>query len=287
MNALACLLVVLIHVLSIGISSADPSSWQAAVIYFPWRLSSFVVPMFLYTGAIKVACQFMDTKITLKVYVRYCMRRIQKIYIPYVIWVITYYFSFKQINYVHGNLKEFLSYLFIGNLSSPFYYIVIIMQFYFLMPLWVWMLKHISAYIAIGVSLLITFCMQQCSHILSLCGITFAYSDRVFLTYMIFWTVGLYVGKNYNSVISTLSGKSGQIICGVTILLCAGLAYIQYSIRSLGLNMNDIKMAADFLSIMFVHSVCLKLTHAPGAIQQYLQKLYESSFFSIFRTVCF
>ena len=55
MNAIACLLVILIHVLSLGISSVTPTSWQAAVIYFPWRLAAFVVPMFLYTGAVKMA----------------------------------------------------------------------------------------------------------------------------------------------------------------------------------------------------------------------------------------
>ena len=32
MNAAACLLVILIHVLSVGIVEADPASWQAAAV---------------------------------------------------------------------------------------------------------------------------------------------------------------------------------------------------------------------------------------------------------------
>ena len=88
MNAIACLLVILIHVLSIGISSVTPSSWQAAVIYFPWRLAAFVVPMFLYTGAVKMALHFMDRELTLGGYLRYMLQRIQKIYLPYVLWVV-------------------------------------------------------------------------------------------------------------------------------------------------------------------------------------------------------
>ncbi len=43
--------------------------------------------------------------------------------------------------------------------------------------------------------------------------------------------------------------------------------------------MADVKMVADLLSIMFVHSVSLQLTHAPNGVQNVLQKLYESSFF--------
>lgn len=218
MNAIACLLVILIHVLSLGITSANRTSWKAAVIYFPWRLAAFVVPMFLYTGAVKMARRFMGETITVRTYVRYCVQRIQKIYVPYLIWVILYYACFQQINYVRGEPQEFFSYLLIGNLSAPFYYIVMIMQFYFLMPLWVWMLKHILAWLAVSISLLITFCMQQCS-------------------------------------------------------------YIQYAGCYLGFNMNDIKMVSDLLSIVFLHSVCLKLTRAPNTIQHFLQKLYESSFF--------
>ena len=279
MNAIACLFVILIHVLSLGISSAERTSWQAAVIYFPWRLSAFVVPMFLYTGAVKMARQFMDREVTMKEYGQYFLHRIQKIYIPYVLWTVLYYLSFMKIDFVHGNLKEFLSYLLIGNLASPFYYIIIIMQFYFLMPLWIWMIKHLSAYLAIGISLLITVCMQQSSYILSLFGLTFAYTDRIFPTYIIFWTVGLYVGKYYESIVPTFTGKLGQIIGGVVIVLCAGLAYVQYTGRALGLYMADVKMVADLLSIMFVHSVSLQLTHAPNGVQNVLQKLYESSFF--------
>ena len=273
MNAIACLLVILIHVLSIGISSVTPSSWQAAVIYFPWRLAAFVVPMFLYTGAVKMALHFMDREITLGGYLRYMLQRIQKIYLPYVLWVVIYYACFLRIGYVRGEGREFFSYLLLGNLSSPFYYIVIVMQFYLLMPFWLWMVKHIPAYLALGVSLL------AFSFILSLGGIDFPYSDRIFLTYLLFWVAGLYVGKHYDLVTASLSGGLGQVICGGVVLVCAWLAYLQYSGHSLGLNLNDVKLVADLLSIALVHAVCLRLACAPGTLRRGLERLYQSSFF--------
>lgn len=178
-----------------------------------------------------------------------------------------------------GKPQEFFSYLLLGNLSSPFYYIVIVMQFYLLMPLWLWVLKHIPAYLAFGVGLLTFFFMQQFSYILSLGGIDFPYSDRVFLTYLLFWVAGLYVGKHYDRVTAAFSGGLGQVVCGAVILLCAGLAYLQYSGHSLGLDLNDVKLVADLLSIALVHSICLRLGRAPGALRRGLQRLYQSSFF--------
>ena len=42
-NAAACLMVMLIHVLSLGVTELDRGSWQAAAVYLPWRLAAFAV----------------------------------------------------------------------------------------------------------------------------------------------------------------------------------------------------------------------------------------------------
>ena len=83
-NAIACLLVILIHVLSIGITSLEKNSVQLAVIYLPWKLAAYVVPGFLFTGAVKMALGFDDRALTLSGYAKYVWRRIRKIYLPYV-----------------------------------------------------------------------------------------------------------------------------------------------------------------------------------------------------------
>lgn len=279
MNAAACLLVILIHVLSLGITSADPRSWQAAVLYFPWRLAAFVVPMFLYTGAVKMARQFPGREVTARGYVRYFLSRVRKIYVPYAIWVVIYYAVFLKIGYVRGSVREFFSYLVIGNLSSPFYYVVIVMQFYLLMPVWRWMLRRVPAYLAMGVSVLAAFCMQQSAYLLSLLGVDFPYSDRIFLTYMLYWTAGLYVGKYYEAAESAIRNSSGRLACGAVIVLCAGLGYAQYAAGVYLFNLNDVKMVSDLLSILLLHGVCLELDRAPAALRAGLDRIYDSSFF--------
>ena len=87
------------------------------------------------------------------------------------------------------------------------------------------------------------------------------------------------MGKHYKLVAASLSGGLGQVVCGGVVLLCAGLSYLQYSGHSLGLDLNDVKLVADLLSIALVHAVCLRLAHAPGTLRRGLQWLYQSSFF--------
>ena len=281
MNAFACICVVLIHVLSLGISSAERMSWQAAVIYFPWRLSAYVVPMFLYTGAVKMADNMANKKITVGSWGKYFLGRIKKIYIPYIIWTAIYFLCFLRIGYVKGEAGEFLNYLWFGSITSPFYYIIIVMQFYLLMPLWMWLVKHIPAYMGILISLLVTVCMQQFPTLLGNYGIEFAWTDRIFPTYLIFWVVGLYVGKSYDRAKNTMENTSvlSRTICAVVIVLCAFLAYLSYSGRYCPFNLNDVKIIADLLSIAFLHTLCISLTSANEKIQRLLGNISKSSFF--------
>ena len=66
----------------------------------------------------------------------YVLGRVWKVYLPYAAAVVVYYAVLAQIHYVTPSWKGFFSYLWLGNLSSQFYYIVITMQFYLLMPMY-------------------------------------------------------------------------------------------------------------------------------------------------------
>lgn len=280
MNAVACLLVILIHVLSLGITQADPAAWQSAVIYIPWRLAAFVVPMFLYTGAAKVAWQFENRTISPGMYFRYILGRFQKVYLPYVVWVIIYYLYFLRIHYVQGNFREFFSYLLIGNLSSPFYYIVIVMQFYALMPLWVWMLRHVPANTAVIASLLVTLCMGRFGALLAHFGIEFLYTDRIFPTYLAFWVAGLYTGKHYNAFAPTTRERSTRAVCALGIAVYCAISYWQYAAGAYIFNLDTIKLFSDLLSIILVHSIASDVAAISGGfLGNLLDKVYQASFF--------
>lgn len=279
MNAVACLLVILIHVLSLGITRADPAAWQSAVIYIPWRLAAFVVPMFLFTGAVKVAWQFGEGKLSPETYLRYMLRRFQKTYLPYVAWVVIYYIYFLHINYVRGGLREFVSYLLIGNLSAPFYYIVIVMQFYALMPLWVWMLRHVRACTAILTSLLITLCMGRLGALLAHFGIAFLYTDRIFPTYLAFWVAGLYAGKHYDVFAATTRERSTRVLCVLGVAAYCAVSYWQYAAGSSIFHLDTIKLFGDLFSIFLVHAAASEVTVLGKVPGRLLDRVYQASFF--------
>ena len=291
MNAIACLLVILIHVMSAGVDSIKEMTWQTALIYFPWRIAAFVVPLFLYTGAVKMAMQFEERRVTGKVYIRYALRRIWKIFIPYVVWVCIYYFYFLSIGYVHGGAGEFFSCLFSGSLAAPFYYVIIIMQFYLLMPLWVWIMRRVPFYLSFAASLFIWFVMEYYPDMTAALGIDFPYGDRIFPTYIVFWVLGLYAGKNYEKTVALLTAKRwDKIACVALILIYAWIYYIKLLGRTVPLDTLNIKLIADVLSIIVLSYIGVKLTGAHRIVGKVFSALYKSSFFvflshSLFLTI--
>ena len=194
-NGAACLLVILIHVLSLGISNLQADSWQLFVVFMPWRLSSFVVPLFLFSGAVKQVMHFSEKPLTLAAYASYLKGRFFRVLLPYMMWVAVYYAYCYRIGFVKGSVEEFLGYLRLGNLSSHFYYIIIVLQFYLLLPLWMWMVKRIPAYAALCGAALVTIFMLSFLGLLHLFGASMAYVDRLFLSYLFFWVLGLYAGR--------------------------------------------------------------------------------------------
>ncbi len=278
MNGVASLFVILIHVLSLAVSNGNPSALKMAPIYIAWRLAAFVVPMFLYTGAIKLQRQW-DSGRSLNYYFTYILRRFQKIFLPYVLWVIIYYLAFLRISYVRGEWGEFFKYLFTGTLSSPFYYIIIVMQFYLLAPLWGFIARRVPAYAGISVSLLITIIAKQLPAVLSHFNIDFPYTDRIVPSYLVFWVIGLYVGKHYDEISAILRKKSGIIVTGVSVMIFTAVLYIQYSSRVYLLSTEDMKIVSDILTIVFLHGVMLRAEVACEKIKTLLSFLAESSFF--------
>lgn len=278
MNAIACLLVILIHVLSVGIVEADPASWQAAMIYLPWRFAAFVVPMFLYTAAVKLARQYGGAELSPGLYLRYVLHRLRKIYVPYVLWVLVYYAYYIRRGYVAGNLQELLSYIWTGKLASPFYFVIVIMQFYLTMPLWVWLLRRVPPAVGLGVGLFVTLCMFQAAAFASHFGVTLQYTDRSCLTYSVFWIAGLYAGKYYEQILPVLRDRWTWILSGGSVAAYCLLFYLQYAGNIPLYGTSGIKTAADLLSILLIHAIGLRLAERGGLVTGLLQRVYRYSF---------
>ena len=229
-NVVLCLLVIFIHVSSTTVTALQKDSWQYAAVFFPWRLSAFVVPGFIFLSGIKLFLNRGD-KFDLK---RFYSGRFLKVVVPYLAWNMVYYLYFIARGYFGFSVADFLKYLATGTLVSPFYFIIIIVQFYALAPLWALMVKKAAPVLAIALSIPVTIIMAQfLPQMLTLINpdAGFIYNDRIFTTYLCYWIAGCYVGANYQNVKAAL--KSGRAfisaVFAVATITEAVLSYISLS----------------------------------------------------------
>ncbi len=136
-------------------------------------------------------------------YRKFFASRFIKIILPYVVFNIIYYFYFLFMGYLPTStfsLTELLKYIFNGTLSGQFYFIVVIVQFYALAPLWDKVVKAIDPALVLLFSLLVMITLgQYLPDIIGMLrpGSTFIYNDRVFTTYLFYWIAGCYAGRYY------------------------------------------------------------------------------------------
>lgn len=290
-NAVACLLVILIHVLSQGVSQAEPTSWQLAAVYFPWRWAAFVVPAFLFSGGVKMTLAF-DARWDVRRYGRYVWSRVQKIYLPYLLWNGIYYLVFWRIGYVSGSVKELLRYIWIGNLSSPFYYVVIVIQFYLLQPVWFWLVRRVPWHMGVLCAGLVSWVCLYANHVLGLFGLSFGYWDRVFPTYLLFWVMGLYAGQYYERFIhSVVENRAGAALAALAVAGMSVLAYLQYSRKLWLFDLGPGKLCTDCLSILLLLWLSGRLARSGARLRRVLERIQAASFFvylshCLFLTLC-
>ena len=284
-NGICCLLVILIHVLSLGITSLEAASWQLCIVYLPWRLAAFVVPGFLFTGAVKMAQQLESRAMPL--YPKYILSRAGRVYLPYLAYTLVYFFVFVAIGYISFSPKDLLTYLLTGDISAQFYYVILVMQFYLLLPLWKWMLRRIPWYVAIFTSAMLSLAMLKASDLFSLWGIDFPYCDRIVPTYIFFWVLGLYVGKYYGVIRETITGHGKPIlICGIGVTAFALMTYLQYRTGIYVYDAGYLKLFSDGLSILILLYLCLRLAERPaGRLHKMLASVHHASY-SVYLSHC-
>lgn len=187
MNIFFAMLVILIHLCSKHLSGPDKFSIEYTVILSVWRLASFVVQGFIFLSAFKFFSA--DTR-TFK-YGKFYLSRLTEIVIPYIFFSVLYYFLFLSLGFYPEGQNHF-SYILHGlyktNIVGHLYFVIVILQFYLLMPLWRFLNKHVKYQYLLPISLIITV----------ICSYYFPNTGRIFLKYLIFWFLGMCFGKHYN-----------------------------------------------------------------------------------------
>ena len=272
-NVLFCLIVVLIHLISKPISSLS----METALYKPytalWRASSFVVQGFIFLSGVKT---FLGNR--REGYIKFISKRIKTIIIPYVVAEFIYYMYFVYIvKYFPFSIKEFSGYLVRGDIAAQFYFVVIIVQFYLLYPLWCRILDKVKPFYAIVGALVINavFGMYLLFIVNALTGFDAFHSyDKFFTTYIMYWVGGMYVGKYYDKFIGFIK-KCGIWIC--VLAFVAGLAdaalflLMRYGyVRPL--HLETVHSLYCSLMIMAVYFIAYKVKDKPNIIISSLDK---------------
>ena len=247
-NVILCLLVMLIHILSGAVSALDRTGMQFAAVFIPSRLASFVVQGFIFLSALKYFMKLEGFD-----YKKFLISRLKTIVLPYVLWNVIYYFALMRIGYFVFDIKELIKYILIGNMISHFYFVVVIVQFYLLMPFWIALVKNIDWKFLVPISLIGMVVFGQ------YIGVSFRYNDRVFLKYFFYWICGCYAGFNYDRVTQKVKEyRKGIIVLFAFLALTDGiLTWINASGRAEIAGLENIHIVYCITAILFVFTVLL------------------------------
>lgn len=220
LNVLFCLVVIFIHISSEPVTYLTAGSLEHAVMSTLSKLSGFVVQGFVLLSGMKM---FLSSKN--ESYLCYIKSRCSKIILPYVFSAIVYYLFFCWCNYYEFSFGSLVPNIIRGDIAAHYYFVVIISQFYLLKIVWDKSLAYVPAALTVTVSTVIT-----------VAGIFWfgrffgMYNDRVFTSYLIYWIVGCYIGKNYEKFMDGLCKKKVLVIAGFLLFAVLEAAFAYYKV---------------------------------------------------------
>lgn len=264
LNVFLCILVVFIHVSTAPLNTLENGSWQYVAIMIPRRGFAFVVQGFIFLSGLKL---FLVKKDNFS-YLSYLVRRFVHVFLPYIIWVVLYYLYFVYgRKYFRFDAARLLKHIITGDLVSPFYYIIIIAQFYVLVPLWRRVIVKSNPVILTAFSVIITvISWKYLPGIISafVPNYFFAYSDRMFTSYLVFWIAGCYAGVHYQQFKKILRDNKSMIraFFGVALALYLYLCYQRFSLGRDVAFLDDVRVVYCMSAILFFYSASVGLAGA-------------------------
>lgn len=228
LNALFCVFVVFSHICSDFIATAahDDILFLAVVPFL--RLGRFMSSGFVFLAAYKL---FFSN--TISDYKAYILKRIKIVFLPYVIWNVIYYINFVLWGYFPFSIYDLIYYIFDGTLSAPFYFVLVIMQFYILLPLWQLISNKVNPVYAIIVAFILNYYLNSnvfrpiYASILPNHTIFF---DRLFLGFLVVWVLGMYCGKNRDLFLKFITEKR-MIIRGFCLFFALIVVVLEYQLQ--------------------------------------------------------
>ena len=203
LNVAFCLLVVFIHVVAQPVAVLDRGSWQYLTVLLPQRLAFVSVPGFFFLSGLKLFLHD-DRPISLASYYR---KRGKSVLLPYLIATAAYYLVLLALHYYPAfSVGQLVHIWVVGDVSSHFYFVVALVQFILLYPLWRLVVRRYSPALLLPFALMLSWISARYfgAWLGLATGVDFPYNDRIFATYLIYYLAGCCAGHNYSRFLTLL-----------------------------------------------------------------------------------
>lgn len=296
-TAIMSLLVILIHVTSEGVEKFERESVIFALFFIANKFASFVVPGFIFISAVKYFIGFSKNPDKKFNYPKFLLGRLIKVYIPYVIWVIIYYKYFLSRQYFPFSIKDLARYIFFGDLSGQFYFVVIIMQFYILMPLWRVLSRIKNKYAIAGViigSAAITWFVRLnlenvIRRIFSNPEFAIPNNNIIFTYFLLYFVIGIYAGTYYEKFIELIKKHRVPIYILYGIFASVHISASYANAREIFWHRYSEHMHIFFclISMIFIYDICILISAHLSKLMPLFKNLSDISYYVYLSHVIF
>ncbi|MDH7479854.1 MAG: acyltransferase [Syntrophomonadaceae bacterium] len=215
LRAIACLNVVLIHITANPLFYAPPGSIIQLEYLVVNQFTRFAVPSFVFLTGFTLAWKHICQRTPFE-FAKFLKRRFLIVFIPYTFWSFFYFFYIRLLS---GQLTDpttinwgklgsrFIHELLVGDACYHMYFIILILQFYLLAPLFLLAaqrLYHFASWLAAGVTYQLAASIINYYYI-SATGIPFwdlviGRLDRNCLMWVGYFVIGIAVGGRWDSI---------------------------------------------------------------------------------------
>jgi surface polysaccharide O-acyltransferase-like enzyme len=189
LRVIACFSVIIVHVSAIGIVSSESGSlYNKGIILFN-RFFKYTTPVFLFLSGITSFYGYRNREYK---YIDFLNRRLKTVVFPFLIWSSIYYLILVYTGTYEFDFIFYIKNLILGNMSYHLYFIPILLQMYFLSGIINYFLKKMDAKKVVLISVIINILFMK---------LYFPYSDRFFGKYILFYILGVYLTKEYDTFV--------------------------------------------------------------------------------------
>lgn len=271
-RGIACLSVILVHITAEPVTTLKAGSVHSIIFTLLNRGSRFTTPTFIFLSGLTLFYSYEERNFK---YGKFLGRRFNATLIPYGIWSIIYFLYFYSQGVYTLSLSMFVENILLANMSYHLYFILIITQFYILFGIFLYGYKRFNSHILLSLSLLF--------NLLFLKYVSMQYSDRFFMNYIFFFSLGCYVAKNL-STIKKFVVKLRYILplCYISIVIYDSYLFYQYYILNKAVDVFGVLVVWILfatISIFLLMSIGISVLEKYTTIISVLKTIGKSSYY--------